>query len=221
MMLKVDFQKLSEIGIFRKSKNHGWMLIWIINMQWAHDNIFDAGSNIPSLLLIFNKILVFRQQMLIFQHFPLSFMRKSEKWWKNNICCRKTTILLKISNNDAMLLSASIIATGASVDDSVANRLSEPKKSKNLDFGQKVKSDFELHICCHEYDLSDITNWQHIDGGTPDRNFCRNFCPPRPGTLNFHLWRRFFSRFDKINTCRQQKQLLLFLSNMTPKVLPT
>ncbi len=66
--------------------------------------------------------------------------------------------MLKIDNNDAMLLSASIIATRASVDDSVANRLSDQKKSKNLDFGQKVENDFELHICCHEYDLSDITN---------------------------------------------------------------
>ena len=132
----------------------------------------------------------------------------------------KTTILLKIDNNDAMLLSASNIATGASIDDSVANRLSEPKTSKNLDFGQKVENDFTLHICCHEYDLSDITNWQHIDGGTRDRNFCRNFCPPCTGTLHFHLWRRFFSPFDKINNFRQQKQLLLFLSNMNPKVLP-
>ena len=75
--------------------------------------IIDAESNIASLLPIFNKIVVFRQQMLIFQHFPLSFMRKSKKWWKNNICCRKSTILLKISNNDAMLRSASFIASGA------------------------------------------------------------------------------------------------------------
>ena len=139
---------------------------------------------------------------------------------KNQHLLPKTTMLLKTSNNDAMLLSASIIATGASVDDSVENQLSEAKKSKNLDFEQKVKIDPEAPICCHEFDLSNITNWQHIGGGPSDRNFCRNFCPPRPGTFNFHLWRRFFSRFDKINTCRQQKQLLLFLSNMTPKVLP-
>ena len=126
-----------------------------------------------------------------------------------------------MSNNDAMLLSASIIATWASVDYSVENRVLKVKKSRNLDFGQKVKNDFDLHICCHGNDLSNITNWQHIGGGPSDRNFCRNFCPPRHGIFNFHLWRRFFSRFDKINTCRQQKQLLLFLSNMTPKVLPT
>ena len=37
MMLKVDFQKLSEIEIFRKSKDRGWMLIWTINMTlWCY-----------------------------------------------------------------------------------------------------------------------------------------------------------------------------------------
>ena len=37
MMLKVDFQNLSKIEIFRKSKDHGWMLIWIINMSsWCY-----------------------------------------------------------------------------------------------------------------------------------------------------------------------------------------
>ncbi len=55
--------------------------------------------------------------------------------------------------------------------------------------------------------------------GPSGRNFDRNFQPPRQITLNFHLWRRFFSGFDKINTFWQQKQLLLFLSNMSPKVL--
>ena len=158
--------------------------------------------------------------MLFFQHFSDSRMNEGGNYWKTKICCRKTTILLKTGNNDAILLSASIIATRASVDDSVENQLLEVNKSKNLEFDQKVKSDFELHICCHEYDLSDITNWQHIDGSTPERNFCRNFCLPRSGELNFHLWRRFFSHFDKINNCRQRKQLLLFLSNMTPKLLP-
>ena len=90
-----------------------------------------------------------------------------------------------------------------------------------LDFGHFLKISFQLHMCGHGLDLSDIINWQHIGGGPPDRNFCRNFWPPRPWTLNFHLWCRFFSGFDKINSSRQQKQLLLFLSNMTHKVLPT
>jgi len=35
------------------------------------------------------------------------------------------------------------------------------------------------------------------------------------------LWCRFFSDFDKINNFWQQKQQLLFLNNMTPKVLLT
>ena len=80
--------------------------------------------------------------------------------------------------------------------------------SKNLDFRQFLKMEFELHICCHGNDLSDITNWQHTAGG-PLR---WNFCLLRSGTLNFHLWRRFFSHFDNINSCWQQKQLLLILS---------
>ena len=74
---------------------------------------------------------------------------KEENAEKINICCRKTTILLKTSNSDAMLLSLSIIATGAFVDDSNENQLLEVKNSKNLDFGQKVKIDSEVHICCH------------------------------------------------------------------------
>ena len=37
MMLKVDFQNLSEIEIFRKSKDRGWMLIWIIKKStWCY-----------------------------------------------------------------------------------------------------------------------------------------------------------------------------------------
>ena len=82
-----------------------------------------------------------------------------------------------------------------------------------------MKIDFELHIYCYEYELSNIINWQHISRWPSGRNFGRNFYPPRPGALNFHLLRRFFSSVDKINTFWQQKQLLLFLSNMTSKVL--
>ena len=47
-----------------------------------------------------------------------------------------------------MMLSASIIASGASGDDSVENQFSDSKISKNLDFGQKVKIDSEAPICC-------------------------------------------------------------------------
>ena len=88
------------------------------------------------------------------------------------------------------------------------------KSQKGQFFYMFLKMDFELHVYCREYDLSDITNWQHIGGGPSGRNFCRNFCLPLVPELNFHLWRRFFFHFDKINNFRQQKQLLLFLSHM-------
>ena len=80
-----------------------------------------------------------------------------------------------------MLLSASIIATWASVDYSVENQVLKVKKSRNLDFGQKVKNDFALHICCHGNDLSNITNWQHIGGGasvaTHQQQMLLRHCP--------------------------------------------
>ena len=111
---------------------------------------------------------------------------------KNQHLLPKTTILLKTSNNDAMLLSASIIATGAPVDNSVENQFLDVKKSKNLHFGQKVKIDPEAPICCHEFDLSNITNWQHIFGGPSYRNFCRNFCPRALGHSIFICGADFF-----------------------------
>ena len=101
----------------------------------------------------------------------------------------------KMSNNDAILLSASIIATKASVDYTVENQVLKVKKSRNLDFGQKVKNDFDLHICCHGNDLSNITNWQHIGGGPSDRNFCRNFCPPAPWDIQFSFVASIFFTF--------------------------
>ena len=92
------------------------------------------------------------------------------------------------------------------------------KISKNAFFRQFLEMDSGLHICCHGNDLSNITNWQHIGRRPSGRNFCRNFCLPLVSELNFHLWRRFFSSFDKISNFWQQKQHLLFSSNMTPKV---
>ena len=90
------------------------------------DAINDVQYNITSLLLIFNINVVFRQ---LFFHSNLNFcLSGCTESWKINICCRKTTFLLKMSNNDAMLLSASIIATGASDDYSVKIRF---WKSKN------------------------------------------------------------------------------------------
>ena len=93
--------------------------------------------------------------------------------------------------------------------------------SKNLDFWQILKIDFEYHICCHVYDLSNITNWQHIVGGPLWQHISNKCCFPTAPQFNFHLWCRFFSGFDKINNFWQQKQQVLFLSNMTPKVLLT
>ena len=148
-------------------------------------------------------------------------MDETTEAWKINICCWKTTFLLKISNNNRILLLATIIATGDLGDNSRENQVSEPIFSKNLRFRQFLRIDFELHMCCHVADLSNITNWQHVGGGPSGRNFYRNFCRNPPRKLYSPLWRRFFGIVDKINNFRQQKQHLLFLSNMTPKVLPT
>ena len=70
------------------------------------------------------------------------------------------------------------------------------------------------------YQLFD-TNFLNIIWGSFWQKFRSKFLPMRPEQLNFHLWCRFFSGFDKINNFQQQKQQVLFLSNMTPKVLPT
>ena len=129
------------------------------------DAINDGQSNITSLLLVFNKIVVFRQQMLFFRLISNFYMNKYEQTWKINIWCRKTTFLLKTGNNYAMLLPASNIASRAHDDNSNQNQSKNLRFSKNLEFWQFLKMDIELHICCHEYDLSNITNWQHIGGG--------------------------------------------------------
>ena len=124
----------------------------------AH-TINDAQYNIKSLLLVFNTSVVFRQQMLFF-HLNLDFyLNECTESWKINICCRKTTFLLKMSNNNAMLLPASNIASYAHVDNSNQHPSTILRFSKNLDFWQILKIDFEHHICCHVYDLSNITNW--------------------------------------------------------------
>ena len=61
MMLKVDFQNLSEIEIFRKSKDRGWMLIWIINMSpwcyiwcWKQHSIIVAHFQQKCCFLVIN-----------------------------------------------------------------------------------------------------------------------------------------------------------------------
>ena len=83
-----------------------------------------------------------------------------------------------------MMLSASIIASGASVDDSVENQISEAKKSKNLDFEQKVKIDSEAPICCHEFDLSNI-KIGNILVGVPWQKFLPKFLLPAAWDTQF------------------------------------
>ena len=109
----------------------------------------------------------------------------------------KTTFLLKMSNNDAMVLPATNIAPGAHDDNLNQNPSEILRFLKNLDFWQFLKLEFAAHIWRHEYDLSNITNWQHINRETSARNFCRKFCLPMVSQLNFHLWCRFFQMLIK------------------------
>ena len=123
------------------------------------DAINNLQYNITSFLLIFNKNVVFRQQMLFF-HSNLDFyLNERTESWKINICCQKTTLLLKMSNNDAMLLPSSNIASLDYADNSNQHPSTIIRFSKNLDFWQFSKIDFGFHICCHVYDLNNVTNW--------------------------------------------------------------
>ena len=159
------------------------------------DAINDVQYNITSLLLIFNKSVVFRQQMLFF-HSNLDFyLNECTESWKINICCRKTTFLLKMSNNDAMLLPASNIASWAHVDNSNQHPSMILRFSKNADFWQFLKIDFEHHICCHDYDLSNITNWQHIGGGLLWQQIGNKFIPSHRLTIHFSFGMPNFFRF--------------------------
>ena len=91
MMLKVDFQNLSTIEIFRKSKDREWMLIWTINMIpwcyiwcWKQHSIIVAG---------FQQNCCFSATNVDYSAFYFFIHAKSYKWWK------KTTILLFSINN--------------------------------------------------------------------------------------------------------------------------
>ena len=137
MMLKVDFQKLSEIEIFRKSKDFGlistsmiimcsWCCIWC----WKQHSITVAG-----------------------------FQQK---------CCFSAT---------------------------------------NVDFS-----------CKYYFIQAKIEKLTKNNCGNKSAT---NVCLPTAPQFNFHLWCRVFSCFDKINHFWQQKQQVLFLNTMTPKVLLT
>ena len=209
-------QKRSFFSFFSKSSRN-LPKTWVKKLSKAYARfsegpgaINDVQCNTTSLLLIFNKNVVFRQQMLFFHQILYFYMNETSETWKNNICCWKTTFLLKIGNNDAMLLLATIIASGDHDDNSRENQLSEPIFSKNLRFRQFLQIDFELHMCFHVTDLSNVTNWQHIGRRPSDRNFCRNFCLPPVPELEFHLWRQIFVDVDKINNFQQQNNKCCF-----------
>ena len=123
---------------------------------------------------------------MLFLHSNLDFyLNECTESWKINICCRKTTFLLQMSNNDAMLLPASNIASCAHVDNANQHSSMILRFSKNLAFWQILKIDFEHHICCHIYDLSNITNWQHISGGPLWQQISNKFMPPHRPTIQF------------------------------------
>ena len=98
------------------------------------DAINDVQDNIISLLLIFNKSVVFRQQMLFFHSNFDFYSNECTDTWKINICCRKTTYWLKMSNNDAMLLCWSFKELGTQIDHSNQNQFSTLKFWENLNF---------------------------------------------------------------------------------------
>ena len=140
---------------------------------------------------------------------------------KNQHLLLKNNIFVENRNSDAMLLSASNTSPWVYDDNSSQNQSKILRFSKNLDFWQLLKIDFEHHISYHEYGLSNITIWQHISGGPVWQHISNKCCFFTVPQFNIHLWCRFFSDFDKINNFWQQKQQLLFLNNMTPKVLLT
>ena len=110
--LKVHFQNLSKIEIFRKCKDRGWMLIWIINMSpWCYIWCWKQHSIIVA---HFQQKCCFSETNVDFSGFCTFIQVKIKIWMKNNICCWKTTFLLKISNNDVMLCCTSFIASRSS-----------------------------------------------------------------------------------------------------------
>ena len=111
---------------------------------------------------------------------------------KSIFVAEKQHFLLKMSNNDAMLLPASNIASWAHVDDSNQHSSTILRFSKDLDIWQILKIDFEHHIYCHVYDLSNITNWQHTGGDLYGNKSAKNLCLPTAPEFNSHLWCWFF-----------------------------
>ena len=110
--LKFHFQKLSEIEIFRKSKNFRMILISIIRMRpWCYIWCWKQHSIIVA---SFQQKCCFSALNIDFSWLFTLVHVKIGNQTKNNICCRKTTILLKMGNNDLLLLHLSIIAPRSS-----------------------------------------------------------------------------------------------------------
>ena len=99
-----------------------------------------------------------------------------------------------------------------------------PQKLKNWKmeiFGNREKSK-KLAIFRHFLKLmellSNITDWQHIKGGSL-AEMSVGISASNAQKHSIFICGADFSGFDKINNFWQQNQLLLFLSNIIPKVL--
>ena len=112
--LKINFQKLSEIEIFRKSKDFGRILISIIIIShWC----YICFCKLQSIIVAdFQQKCCFSATIVDFSCKDCFIQTRIKKLTndKNNICCCKTKLLLKISNSDAILCYTSFIASGPS-----------------------------------------------------------------------------------------------------------
>ena len=163
-------------GIYQKHKSNNWakhmlgfrrvLMAWIMSRATEHHCCWFSA-----------KVLFFSNKC--FFHSNLNFyLNECTEPWKINICCIKTTLLLKMDNNDAILLCWWFTASGTRVDDSNQNQSSTLKFWEKLHFEHFLKMNFELHMPCHEYDSSNITNWQHISGGSVWQQIGNKFLHP-------------------------------------------
>ena len=112
MMLKVDFQKLSEIEIFRKSKDFGLIWTWIIIMCpwcclwfWKQHSITVAG---------FQQKCCFSATNVDFSCKYCFIQTKIEKLTKKQHLLLKNNTIVEKSNSDVMMPCTSFIASGPS-----------------------------------------------------------------------------------------------------------
>ena len=106
MMLKVDFQKLSEIEIFRKSKDRGWMLIWIINMSpWCYIWCWKQHSIIVA---HFQQKCCFSATNIDFSGFCTFIQVKIEIWMKKQHLLPKNNNFVVFQQNWCFVASGNI-----------------------------------------------------------------------------------------------------------------